>query len=232
MESQLIGKMLVKIKVLTLSLVLTSLLYAAASEAASIVGSKHDLASGIRTETCVFCHTPHFANSAESAPLWNKNIANDNRVFTRYSSDTIGTSIPNRPSGISLACLSCHDGVSPEVHSVINQPGSSLGTATYAGTCDKCHSSHGSMGRTMTSQLLKLGPDLSNDHPISMVYPTDQQDPGFHIPPDLQKGWSDVPLFRGKVECPSCHNVHDPARVPFLRMANSGSTLCYKCHNK
>jgi predicted CXXCH cytochrome family protein len=214
------------------ALILTAFLDAAASVAASIVGSKHDLASDTRTETCVFCHTPHFASSAIAAPLWNKNIASAAHTFTMYTSDTIGTSVPARPSGISLACLSCHDGVSPDVHSVINQPGSGLGTLTYAGNCGRCHTSHGSMGRSMTSPLLKLGPDLSNDHPISMTYPTAQQDPGFLIPPNLQKGWADVPLYSGKVECPSCHNVHDPSQTPFLRISNSGSALCYKCHNK
>jgi predicted CXXCH cytochrome family protein len=82
------------------------------------------------------------------------------------------------------------------------------------------------------SNALKIGTDLKNDHPISMTYPTVAQDPAFRTPQDIQKGWSDVPLFGGKVECPSCHNVHNPDNVPFLRISNAGSALCYKCHDK
>lgn len=196
--------------------------------AASIVGSKHDISTGTNNEPCAFCHTPHFASAEIAAPLWNRKIANlQSAVFTMYASPTLDTSLPVSPGALSLACLSCHDGVSADVHAtgVINAPGSGLG-AGYGGSCARCHP-HGTI-----SQLLKLGPNLSNDHPISMTYPTPQQDPAFFMPPDLQKGWSDMPLYGGKVECPSCHNVHDPAKTPFLRIANTGSALCYKCHNK
>ncbi|MFC1602217.1 cytochrome c3 family protein [Pseudomonadota bacterium] len=58
------------------------------------------------------------------------------------------------------------------------------------------------------------------------------QDPDFFIPPDLQKGWSDVKLYKGRIECPSCHNPHDPANVAFLRKSMKNSGLCATCHNK
>jgi predicted CXXCH cytochrome family protein len=224
-----------KIKIITLIIVLGVIFLSVFSaESDSVVGSKHDLKSGSNTETCAFCHTPHFAGSTIDAPLWNRNITNIN-AFTMYTSPTINTSIPSRPSGVSLACLSCHDDVgagsavnSTDSHGVINVPGSGLGTGSYSGSCTKCHNPRPSD----VSPLLKIGPNLTNDHPISMTYPTAAQDAGFFIPPDLQKGWTDVPLFGGKVECPTCHNVHDPVRVPFLRISNSGSALCFKCHNK
>jgi predicted CXXCH cytochrome family protein len=227
-----------KIRIIALIIVL-GVLFLSDSPAmsASVVGSKHDLQSGTNTETCAFCHTPHFASSAIDAPLWNRKITNIG-AFTMYSSPTIRTSIPSRPSGVSLACLSCHDDVgaesavtsvpSQDVHGLINVPGSGLGTGSYAGSCQRCHNPRPSD----VSQLLKIGPNLTNDHPISMTYPTAAQNPGFFIPPDLQKGWPDLPLFSGKVECPTCHNVHDPSKTSFLRTSNSGSALCLKCHNK
>jgi predicted CXXCH cytochrome family protein len=63
-----------------------------------------------------------------------------------------------------------------------------------------------------------------------MKYPT--ANASFKTPPDPQNGWTDIKLFAGKVECPTCHAVHDPTNTPFLRTANGGSTLCLKCHDK
>lgn len=223
-----------KLKALMFTLIVAALLRAAAAMAASVAGSKHDM-SNPGEEVCVHCHTPHFASATIPAPLWNKKSTNYNfDAFTMYTSPTIDTTMPSRPSGLSLACLGCHDSVSaPEAatseytHGVINAPGSGL-TGTNTGRCLACHGGHSGV----MYKIPAIGPNLTNDHPISMTYPTVAQDAGFKTPDDPQKGWSLVPLFGGKVECPTCHNVHDPARVPFLRISNSGSALCYKCHNK
>jgi predicted CXXCH cytochrome family protein len=204
-----------------------SLLCTLAARGASVVGSKHDLSGNSSDQPCVYCHTPHFASSTISAPLWNRNIGPV--TFQMYSSPTINTDIPAAPVGVSLACLSCHDGVNSEndKHSLRNWPGSGLQNTTSGVNCERCH------GRMHEPHVhWKLGTDLRNDHPISMVYPTAAQDTGFVIPPNLQKGWPDVPLYGGKVECPTCHNVHDPSKASFLRISNSGSALCFKCHNK
>lgn len=205
---------------------------APAGRAASVVGSKHDI-SVAGGEVCVHCHTPHFASTTIAAPLWNKTITNMD-AFTMYTSPTMDTAVPARPSGLSLACLGCHDSVSaPEaatstdVHSVINAPGSGL-TGTYSISCAACHDTHGGS----MFKVPAIGPNLTNDHPISIAYPTAAQDAGFLPPADPQKGWPDVPFFAGRVECATCHDVHDPARVPFLRISNAGSALCLRCHLK
>ncbi|MCK5139565.1 MAG: hypothetical protein KAQ85_06975, partial [Thermodesulfovibrionia bacterium] len=61
-------------------LLITSFAYSA-----SIVNSKHDLSYLLTVdpvmsdvynqynEVCVYCHTPHSANSSINAPLWNRN---------------------------------------------------------------------------------------------------------------------------------------------------------------
>jgi predicted CXXCH cytochrome family protein len=207
---------------------------------ASIVGSKHDLGYGGTygrdDQVCIVCHTPHFASTDPKiqAPLWNR-MTSSNNNFTLYTSPTL-KSTPTQPTGVSLACLSCHDAVIgghrgdvANFHNVINGPGS--GQMPDESSIQKCESCHSSMWNG-TPEKWRLGRDLRDDHPISIAYPTSQQSNAFFTPTDAQKGWIDMPLFGGKVECSSCHSVHDPSRVPFLRIANTGSALCYKCHNK
>jgi predicted CXXCH cytochrome family protein len=204
---------------------------------ATVVGSKHDFSTSSTNSVCVFCHTPHFASTTIAAPLWNRSIGSSVPTFTLYTSPTIDTSI-GQPTGVSLACLSCHDAKvnagdgapsSSGKHSLLNAPGSGgIPDRSSNPNCQSCHGYIYGEGRGNW----RLGLDMRNDHPISMVYPTVTQDRGFVTPPDLQRGWSDVPLYGGKVECATCHNVHDPSKTPFLRISNTGSALCYKCHSK
>ena len=78
------------------------------------------------TQVCVFCHTPHHART-DTAPLWNKdNLA----TYTSYGPTLAGTSTD--VSGSSLACLSCHDGVTT-FDNIINRPGKGSGAAN--GSC-------------------------------------------------------------------------------------------------
>jgi len=77
-------------------------------------------------EICVYCHTPHGANSTAAAPLWNRTVTS--REYTLYKQDT---DLTNEPSGLdltytqpgpnSLTCLSCHDGATA-IDSIINMP--------------------------------------------------------------------------------------------------------------
>ncbi|MBI5026795.1 MAG: hypothetical protein HZC12_08770 [Nitrospirae bacterium] len=248
---------MLKTKTLVLfAILIASLSIAYLAYGGSIVGSKHDLKSDWEKgsalmkqtlnnygEVCVYCHTPHSANTNISVPLWNRNTPTG--PYTIYTSATMDTAPSNPPSGVSLACLSCHDGT-VAVDSIINAPGSGANltgpwygqsAATYhfamkagANACGECH--NGTAGPNTY-----IGTNLSKDHPISMSYPTSSQDPQFKTPPDVQKGWggnltNDVKLYAGRVECASCHNVHDPDVIPFLRRSNSGSALCTTCHIK
>ena len=74
-------------------------------------------------EVCVYCHTPHGANSTVAAPLWNRTMVNT--TYTTY--DQLNTSTLTQPvtqPGVnSITCLSCHDGKTA-VDSIINMPGS------------------------------------------------------------------------------------------------------------
>ncbi len=81
------------------------------------------------TEVCIFCHTPHGARGvigtapSGQAPLWNRAIKTTGG-YQMYSSPNFdGTDVAGGPKGVSLACLSCHDGTI-SFDALINPPGS------------------------------------------------------------------------------------------------------------
>ncbi len=80
-------------------------------------------------EICVYCHTPHGANSTTSAPLWNRTVVQ--REYQLYQSTWWDRGLTqSQPGPNSLTCLSCHDGFTA-IDSVINMPTRSTGA--YAG---------------------------------------------------------------------------------------------------
>ncbi len=240
----------------------------------SIRGSRHDLSwlnqrgygteTGPMTgatfnnyqETCVYCHTPHSSNS--TAPMWNRQLP-DPSGYKMYSSPNFDSKVPDAPDGISLACLSCHDGT-VAVDAVINKPRyhdiSDAGThykMSLEGTagsesCGKCHNRqegvYGGIGGAHDASIRYLTKDLRDDHPISMSYPTFELDPGFNQPSIMKEDGgrsfpNGIQTFEGdKVQCASCHDPHNPdeknieGRDPFLRTSNRNSALCLTCHQK
>ncbi|WP_029520615.1 cytochrome c3 family protein [Persephonella sp. IF05-L8] len=204
-----------------------------------------DPAQGGTNEICVFCHTPHGANSDfNGAPLWNKPI--DTTVtFQVYGGGqtTAGTEV-GQPGDTSRACLSCHDGVSG-VNVIINAPGDNYDPngiyLDYRGSTQpwKMPLSF-AIGRNAAGGYY----DLRDDHPVGVVYTEGRADlrppstpiTGWNISGD--KDGSGGPsigdlLRNGKVECVSCHNPHLNA-PRFLRSGdgNTNSNLCTTCHNK
>lgn len=108
---------------------------------------------------------------------------------------------------------------------VVNPPGPA------SMSCLSCHdgtvaidSYGGTTGTHLMTGSALIGTDLTDDHPIGIAYPTTGS--SYKMPPTAAK------IFSGRVECASCHNVHDNTNPPFLRMGNSGSALCLDCHNK
>ncbi len=74
-------------------------------------------------EVCVYCHTPHGANTTIAAPLWNRtNAATTYTVYELTGSLRSGNAV-TQPGANSVTCLSCHDGTLA-VDSIINMPGS------------------------------------------------------------------------------------------------------------
>lgn len=123
------------------------------------------------TEICVFCHTPHASNTNVTAPLWNKPVkaGSSYTTYTTATSATIDGSVDM--SGISLACLSCHDGTQA-MDTMINKPGSggyNVNGSTTGGTWVGARQSSGQMINA-GEFISMLGTDLTNDHPVGIQY--------------------------------------------------------------
>ena len=157
-----------------------SLLFAASSAMAGISTTKHNLGSnGTGTnkysgtaEICVFCHTPHGADTSASVPLWNRNLGSN--TYQSYASlNTTTLDGATAPVGsVSLACLSCHDGTQA-MDTVLNQPGSGATVASYESgvwTGPALTASPVGSLNYSTASIVNLGTDLRNDHPVGIQY--------------------------------------------------------------
>ena len=150
---------------------------------AGISVTKHNLGStGTGTNTfdgtqaiCVFCHTPHGADTSASVPLWNR-VLSSSGSYTTY--DSLGTTSLDgevAPVGsVSIACLSCHDGTQA-MNVMINAPGSGgydPAGAALAGTWTGPASTASPVGSLSyaTASIVNIGTDLSNDHPVGIQY--------------------------------------------------------------
>ena len=203
-----------------LGIMALALLVGSVPALATIVGSPHDLSSwdtgGTTTgEVCIFCHTPHNANTNE--PLWNHSLS-ATTSFTIYTSSTMNaleTAFAN--NSISGLCMSCHDGATA-ITAVTNSSRTNI-----------------TAGGAMTSNAA-LGTNLSDDHPVGITYGVDGG--GMVAAATAQE--NGIVLFGGsndQVECSSCHDVHEWGTTaagdrPFLIVSNNSSDLCQACHGK
>ena len=221
------------------------------SAGAAIVGSLHDLSGGTANtdQVCIFCHTPHGADTTAPVPLWNKVL--DNAGFTEYTSSTLdGTT--DITTSVSLACLSCHDG-SQAMDTVLNQPG----TGGYDAAGAEIDA--GNIGVIAgAGPFPNLTKDLSDDHPVSVQYAgggltwntiqagnnvADSANDKSFVDPVYNAGTDkmavgSLPLYEGSgaatgplVECASCHDPHS-SNATFLRISNAASAVCVSCHVK
>ncbi len=197
--------------------VLAIMLVAGVASAASIVGSAHDmrtwLTTATNTEVCVYCHTPHQATGITIDPLWNHSLS-AHGAYGAYSSATMNTTagdLDSTSGAVSALCMSCHDGT-VAVNALYNPPNQGTTGNAYFVTGDA-----------------NLGTNLTNDHPIEFSYAASITggDTGLNTGASVT-----ALLIGGNVTCASCHQVHDPQYIPFLRRSNAASALCTTCHNK
>ncbi len=221
----------------------------------TILGTKHDFTglnarvgvtamSGVAFSDygspCVYCHIPPDKKGADSAekggnPGWNRFLPNPDS-YALYDSRSLENKV-RTPSPISLLCLSCHDGTMALDMTVFKPNGwnSSQDAALHVRlnggndlmSCGKCH--NGSVAHSI--EIKHLGTDLRNDHPISMQYAgLNQKDVDFWKPDGPYGFDNGVKLYDGKVECATCHNVHNPDINLLLRATSD--RLCETCHIK
>lgn len=212
-------------KLLMFSLLIVLIMAGAAF--AGVSGTPHDLSGGAG-EICVACHTPHGAVASTNGPLWNRSQAS--QAYTVYTNATFEMGPATITAPQSLACLSCHNGVAS---TLVNAPGP--GT-TSPSSYDIAAGAIANWDAT-PNPFANIGTDLSNDHPIGFTYnaSADLQNNGFPALAGTQIGATGMYVYAGKMECATCHDVHNqanPTRDPvyFLRMANTGSALCGACH--
>jgi len=192
--------------------------FASFIHAQTIVGSLHDFSAqtwNTSGELCKVCHTPHNAVTLTDAPLWNHQLTT--ATFAVYSSATMNA-VVGQPDASSKLCLSCHDGT--------------VALENFGGNVSGTH--------FLTGPTL-LGTSLINDHPISFTYDAllATTDGGLFNPMTTPSGLGGTinqnMLFSGKVQCASCHDVHNnaPGTPPSLLLkSNAASALCLTCHNK
>lgn len=148
------------------------------------LGSQQSAGNNRFTETgeiCVFCHTPHGADTAAKIPLWNRQATASPSYATYNSLGTLSLDGGTAAVGsTSMACLSCHDGVQA-MNTVINAPGSGLaGSAAWqagknAGTgWEGTRQSAGKMinpaGGNFIPAVAADDAGLKNDHPVGIQY--------------------------------------------------------------
>lgn len=198
-----------------LTVAVAGLLLSGVASAQSITGSAHDFSGDGFSggQLCIVCHAPHNnVIGVSGAPLWNHDLTAQN--FTLYNSPTFGGAADiTQPAGASKLCLSCHDGTV-----AIDSFGGATGTNFITG-----------------GALVGGGGTLEGDHPISFTWVADSGlvDP-ITAPSGITGGTTvdaDM-LFASKVECASCHNVHDNTNGMFLLKPNNASALCLTCHIK
>lgn len=203
-------------------------------------------------EVCVYCHTPHGANTTVNLPLWNRTMINTSyTVYNQSGNSTLEGEI-SQPGITSLACLSCHDGQTA-VDSIINMPGSgkylkaqetSTNTAfldawtnprgqdavVHAGMreaeCLACHSQTTSIIGAGAADFTQaaIGTDLRNDHPVGITYPERTGDgTGFNTPVrDIGK-----PIFFDS----NANGRMDSKDVRLYVTAGKAQVECASCHD-
>ena len=163
-------------------------------------GTFMDLVRNDYGEVCVYCHTPHGADTNVKLPLWNRTtVATTYKTYNELKTSSL-TQTVSQPGVNSLSCLSCHDGQTA-MDSIINMPGSgrynaNQATATFAASqpflnswtgigpktgadhqalnsagCLACHGAIGIPGAP-DFRIAAIGTDLTNDHPVGITFPT------------------------------------------------------------
>jgi hypothetical protein len=149
--------------------------------------------------------------------LWNHEVTT--KQFQLYNSPTMDA-VVSQPQGASRLCLSCHDGT--------------IAVDSYGGTS----------GVIFLGGDIAVGADeLSNDHPVSFIYDDALavQDRELFLPSSAPSGQGgtvkDDLLFNDRLECSSCHDVHNGGAAAavndhLLVITQVQSRLCLTCHDK
>ncbi|MDP1648135.1 MAG: hypothetical protein Q8M01_08035 [Rubrivivax sp.] len=203
--------------------------------------SPHDFATDPwngRNEICRVCHVPHDHGQAAqrylNGLLWNHAVSS--ATYTMYDvawSSTIGGAQSVQPDGHSKLCLGCHDGT--------------VGIDSfdkYAG---------GAWFMDDYNPLFKVPAfadggnlDVRGTHPISIAFPAGETGDGKNFTDPTVATWNNgdsvaSTLENGRLQCSTCHDVHDQDSVAGTRLLRTAQTvsaggvasgMCLTCHVK
>jgi hypothetical protein len=216
---------------------------------------------------CVYCHHPHNAviaadnfgstnGSAPSySPLWNRR-ASQARTYTGYNNGIMmsnaGTAASDKRHvlnaaevgggthirGVSLLCMSCHDGVTAmNAYSQANDDGPT-GSILNSGS---------DTGNALNAASLtsSFEGDMNNHHPMGFNYRAVQAvDNEIAAVETIMVPATKVDIAgllygagtTATMECVTCHDVHNTANQPgaerFLWRSDNNSNFCLTCHLK
>jgi len=252
--------------VVALSALVATVAYAGSAPKTGINGSMHDInaVAGYTDDalqrTCVFCHTPHNAQTTALAPLWNHAPSNQSlSAYTWQSPANAGIAFaPDPLIGPSRLCQACHDGVT-----AVDSHGTAASTPT--GTTNMTSSYVDALGNTAKRFI----DDLSVTHPIGFQYSDAFTERGAAelVPAtsgfiadgqsatllastfntNVRGALGTTPktindtLYGGFMTCASCHDVHNTVNAApdaghnynyFLYAQEEGSAICLSCHVK
>jgi len=196
-----------------------------------------------RKEICRVCHVPHDHARAtkrwQNGLLWNHAV-DDTTTFTMYDhtwSNTITGTQSTQPDGTAKLCLGCHDGV-VAIDTFDSYTGGAANIMNY------------SAGYKVPGYTDTDWNNLRGTHPLSIEFPAGERGDGINFKDPETETWDNgatvaSTLDNGKVQCSTCHDVHDQAAVigtHLLRDYNStaamgnadfnASKLCLTCHDK
>jgi predicted CXXCH cytochrome family protein len=191
----------------------------AGSASAAVVNSKHNIGNYNGQggavgggDVCYFCHAAH--NTGTIAPLWARN--NPTSSYTTYTSGTISVNIGTTIDNFSLACMSCHDGTVAVNQTIKGKLGTNAGNVYI-----------------LANATTKIGPDLSNDHPVSLQWAPDATNglvASVPAPFRVYNTSRGATALSAALTCGSCHAVHDTTNSKFLRANPNSGNFCATCH--
>lgn len=238
---------LIFISLFAVTLLWSGGVYAGQAPGTGILETAHDLSlatgrGGLYNQTdtldriCVYCHAPHHtlkladAAGIQYLPLWNHEVTVQS--YITYANGPDDPSDPSHVSGaeatagqpgsVSRLCLSCHDGTV-----AVNEYGFDPGNPASRGDADAFIAARYQIG---------INNDLSNHHPIGFDYAAVQGADDEIAPTTASLGAYQIGdlLWAGKMECTTCHDVHNTKNTgeTFLWISNQHSEFCCACHLK
>ena len=193
----------------------------------------HNLKAGSRgdSDVCTFCHTPLRTASAE--PVWHSGPKKS--AFETFDTYSVTGRVKVR-EGVSMACLSCHDGsqafdVAPD-YNLSPEGLQPIGDAMRIKREHPVGVVYGGFRRRLQRYPFESLQSEMIDGELRWWIDLEPIPNGLRDKSDIiLYGRGDGGARQPFVECPTCHDPHANADTRFLRAPDVGSALCYGCHS-